>query len=178
MVAIYASSYVLVMTAVDRYVAICYPFVSHTWSNKKVHTFVVFAWALSLVLSIPQLLIFSYKTTPHGQMDCWATFEPAYTLPLYITIFTVLVYILPTGILTFCYGNICIEVWHNNIRNQTTSSVAYTAPGRSSERLTRSKIKTVKMTLTVVLCYFLCWSPFFIAQMWAAWDESAPFNGE
>lgn len=280
-VAIYASSYVLVMTAVDRYVAICYPFISRKWSSKMVHKLVLVAWVLSLLFSIPQTFIFSYMATPHGQMDCWASFEPSWTLPLYITIFTALVYILPTGILTFCYGNICIEVWRSSkvgvrlrlskkkknkakvgrtpqtsvdnivkdaassvieakrderhhtlhkhcdfqdfqsdtpsqmsmngsvpninsshddvtnqsrggpfksitsavktIRDRTTSDLASRASTdnrKSSVGLSRAKIKTVKMTLTVVLCYFLCWSPFFIAQMWAAWDESAPFYGK
>lgn len=278
-VAIYASSYVLVMTAIDRYVAICFPFISRKWSSKMVHKLVVVAWALSLLFSIPQTFIFSYKTTPYGQTDCWASFEPFWTLTLYITIFTVLVYILPTVILTFCYGNICLEVWRSSrsglssvpIGSKTASHVEYTnntdtiAPDATTQNissnavefkrdihglcgvqtsqntrckvqdicqtgdpkyqceptptsaknktqdlkgnifkfktfrarwsseasaarastdqrhapvgLTRAKIKTVKMTLTVVLCYFLCWSPFFIAQMWAAWDESAPFNG-
>ena len=267
------------MTAVDRYVAICYPFVSLKLSSKMVHKLVMLAWVLSLFFSIPQTFIFSYKTTPYGQKDCWASFEPFWTLTLYITIFTVLVYILPTGILMFCYGNICIEVWkssrvgvrlarlskrkknkpkidqtsklsngnsyqevtrsvsrenvnsngkqlsvdfqenhsttarhsatngythtlgtvhihdvtsnHTRVSHEMTSSIkpmrdrttsevpsqTSASQRKSSVGLSSAKIKTVKMTLTVVLCYFLCWSPFFIAQMWAAWDETAPFNG-
>lgn len=262
-----------------------------------VHKLVLVAWALSLLFSIPQTFIFSYKLTPHGQMDCWASFEPMWTLPLYITIFTVLVYILPTVVLTFCYGSICLEVWrssrngigvsqtstnqrhshkicrtpktsienmsinhtdflsesdkrfivqdgkhvysngtnaeengtphtrlqsetmtnHNtqtplkgivtavkNIRERTSSDASNSFRERTTSNcskvrdrttsdaasrtsveqkkgtggITKAKMKTVKMTLTVVLCYFLCWSPFFIAQMWAAWDENAPFYGK
>ena len=44
--------------------------------------------------------------------------------------------------------------------------------------MTRSKVKTVKLTLTVIICYLLCWSPFFISQLWAAWDYNAPFQGQ
>ncbi|WAR10304.1 ANR-like protein [Mya arenaria] len=280
-VAIYASSYVLVMTAIDRYVAICYPFMSRKWTSRTVHKLVVVAWTLSLLFSVPQLFIFSYRTTSYGTMDCWAMFDPEWTLTFYITIFTVLVYIAPTVILVFCYGSICMEVWRSsrigvhlarlsqrirspksngmvetrisksnsdavsiNTANQTAriskrnsavncreecsfeakdscknklstkvhfnkdtcSGKKKSSPQKgsrkqlSSERsgkaqvkfenedqspsrrkssvgISRAKIKTIKMTLTVILCYFLCWSPFFIAQMWAAWDATAPFYG-
>ena len=52
------------------------------------------------------------------------------------------------------------------------------SPRRHVRTLSRSKMKTVKLTLTVVLCYLICWAPFFVAQMWMAWDEQAPFEGE
>lgn len=245
--AIYASSYVLVMTAVDRYLAICHPFVSRKYCSKIVKKMVVIAWTLSLLFSIPQMFIFSYKMTPYGMYDCWATFEPAWTMPLYITTFTVLVYIIPTVILMFCYVSICIVVWKSNkigerlsrlskrIRTAKQFEEINKPPGRHAhienlaipedeynprarihfesqeapegvyftgamihtlthheptkmatlvERrsnisgLTRAKLKTIKLTLTVILCYDICWSPFFIAQMWAVYDETAPFHGK
>ncbi|KAL4655482.1 vasopressin V2 receptor-like [Arapaima gigas] len=37
--------------------------------------------------------------------------------------------------------------------------------------------KTVRMTLVIVLVYTLCWSPFFIVQLWAAWDPNPPDQG-
>ncbi len=61
----------------------------------------------------------------------------------------------------------------------TTASLATAAPPRAHVRsMSRSKLKTVKLTLTVILCYIVCWGPFFIAQMWAAWDVNAPFTGK
>ena len=44
--------------------------------------------------------------------------------------------------------------------------------------VSRAKVKTVKLTMAVITCYLFCWGPFFITQMWAAWDENAPFQGE
>lgn len=37
--------------------------------------------------------------------------------------------------------------------------------------------KTVRMTLVIVLVYTVCWSPFFIVQLWAAWDPNPPDHG-
>ena len=342
-VAIYASSYVLVMTAIDRYLAICYPLVSRKWSSKMVHKMVAVAWTLSVIFSVPQTFIFSYKLNRYGYYDCWGTFNPEWTLPVYITTITVLVYIIPTIILVFCYGSICIVVWksgkigerlrrlskrmrsfefsdrtksgqsvvidspeetqfsnigndniakyeenvngtrnndheigshvdkynrrikvlhtelessshltnttsgkvlpnntttmqetdltqnsctnginnnstfkkyvirngnskHNtntkrilifnllnitrktisknehtsNIqKNSTTSSHNTSSKSRDvgHQGISRGKLKTIKLTLMVVICYLVCWSPFFIAQMWAVYDTNAPFDG-
>lgn len=204
-VAMYASSYVLVMTAIDRYIAVIHPFTAHKWSSRKVHYMVAIAWSLSLLFSLPQIWIFALDVRSDGQYDCWATFSPDWTLKLYVTGFTVLIYIIPTLILIFCYGCICYTVWKrgrvgeplpnssgkswsnaqlNKLGEQCSSRYSldklnYTDTNRpnANHGISRAKIRTVQMTLTVVLCYLVCWSPFFIAQMWSAWDEKAPFFG-
>lgn len=217
------------MTAIDRYLAICHPLVSRKYSSKIVIKMVIIAWTLSFLFSIPQMFIFSYQLTPLGIYDCWGTFEPEWILTFYITTFTVLVYIIPTLILIFCYGSICIAVWKSNkvgeritslskrlrttrgFDNKNKPVVKYRKPEnhdlsgdvfimepkmitspsssardisklvnrrKSSSVITRAKLRTIKLTLTVILCYDLCWSPFFVAQMWAVYDETAPFNGK
>lgn len=205
-VAMYASSYVLVMTAIDRYIAVIHPFTAHKWSSRKVHYMVAVAWTLSLLFSLPQIWIFAIQVRSDGKFDCWATFEPYWTLKLYVTVFTVLIYIVPTYILIFCYGCICYTVWKrgrvgepiptssgrswsntqlNKVNEQCTSKCSLDKLNLKCEQtrqpanhgISRAKIRTVQMTLTVVLCYLVCWSPFFIAQMWSAWDIHAPFNG-
>ena len=181
---------------------------------------VAIAWIVSLVFSVPQVFIFSFKQITSDTYDCWADFTPKWTLPLYITWFTCAVYVVPVLFLSVVYGKICYVVGQSlmagsksigrlgkasdskrNVfvrRNQTErlhySSVAtresvvaengtVSMSGNTERRVTRrrtmsrSKVKTVKLTLTVVLCYVLCWGPFFVAQLWAAWDVEAPFDG-
>lgn len=57
-VAMYASSYVLLMAAIDRYVSICHPLTNQTLSPKRIHLMILLAWGLAIVFSIPQLIIF------------------------------------------------------------------------------------------------------------------------
>lgn len=202
-VAIYASSYVMLMSAIDRYIAICHPFFSHKIRSGKVHLMVCIAWVLSLVLPVPQLLIFSYKVREDGQYDCWATFNPEWTLPLTITYYTVTVFFLPIIILTFCYGRICYVVIKRSRKNDQFNPTRNPSPvpsyhecveGREAQAfckinvklvkncrkngISRTKIKTVRLTLAVVLCYFICWTPFFLFQMWGAYDSSAPYTSK
>ena len=203
--AMYASSYVLVVTAIDRYTALCHPLVSQTWTMKKIHLMVAVAWILSFIFSIPQPIIFRYVERAPGVFDCWANFNPMWTMNLYVTWFFVAVYMIPICILTFCYGRISCVVWknistkeasvkgkkvkkfvgadHENGRLLNGSLVKQHSTGNKPRAhvrgsVSRAKIKTVKLTLTVVFCYLICWSPFFIAQLWWAWDENAPFTGK
>ena len=38
-------------------------------------------------------------------------------------------------------------------------------------KVSRAKIKTVKMTLTIVTVYVVTWAPFFVAQMLSVWAD-------
>ena len=203
-VAMYASSYVLISTALDRYIALCHPIASHTWSNKRTHIMVAIAWLVSFLLATPQLFIFGYRQFAPDMYNCWAVFDPEWTMLLYVTCFTIAIYIIPTIILILTYGRICYVVWqssaiqqrsmrenktwnkprdvtngHNNGKQtqQLMTSTTKCHPRVHTHTMSSSKVKTVKLTLTVIVCYFLCWSPFFICQMWAAWDINAPFQG-
>ncbi|WAR09876.1 ANR-like protein [Mya arenaria] len=191
----YSSTYVLIMTALDRYLAICHPLNSQIWTRKRVHVMAAIAWILSAIFSLPQLFIFSYKQRFDGVYDCMDNFDlqkQFWTLQAYVTWIFISVYAVPFVILTICYTKICHVVWvsvnaketHNAVHRKTQSrngSSRYhtvetvTNPRAHSKKMIKSKIKTVKLTLTVVICFIVCWAPFFITQMWSAFDMNAPY---
>ena len=209
----YLSTYVLVMTAIDRYRAICHPLSNYSWSSKRVHLMVGFAYAIALLLSIPQIIIFRLGPTETGDIDCWAHFNPPWTVTLYITCFAITIFILPFLLLAGLYGKICFEVWKNVRRKRTgsydvnyhngkvvykfngTGTISVIAPNSGSSRessqgrninprthssrgFSRSKMKTIKLTFVVIIAYMVCWSPFFVTQMWWAYDDQAPYNSK
>lgn len=108
----YLSTYVLVLTALDRRRAICSPLLSHTWTYRLVHLSVAGAYLLSAILSIPQAIIFKYQEVSPGsdRKNCWVHFQPEWTLQAYITAFTVLVYIVPLFILIYAYVSISYTI--------------------------------------------------------------------
>ena len=215
-VVMYLSTYILVMTAIDRYRAICHPLSNHSGSKKRVKVMIGIAWGLSLTLSTPQLVIFSFHEVEPGVYDCWAYFYPEWTVKLYITCFTVSIYILPFYILAVLYGRICWEVWKNARHRDSqadrfiegkvvykfngTGTISIISPHLGTTRklknggrrfketlcprvhsmrgFSRSKIKTIQLTFVVIIAYVICWSPFFITQMWWAFDENAPYNSK
>ncbi|XP_013400523.1 annetocin receptor [Lingula anatina] len=215
LVSMYASAYVLVMTAIDRYLAICYPLRSQQWSPRKAHVMVAIAWGVSLALSIPQLTIFAMRPVPgeEGVFDCWDNFNPAEPwLTIWVAWIAFSLWVLPIILLAFTYGNISYVVWMSTRSQETVSSsrscsrtglrldsrrstdtsfngtlngrrsltitpvTSPTGPRAHVHRLSRAKMKTIKLTLTVVIVYILCWSPFFITQILFLVDENVAYS--
>ncbi|XP_063319599.1 vasopressin V2 receptor isoform X2 [Pelmatolapia mariae] len=253
------------------------------------NTPVMVAWGLALVLSIPQVFIFSRSEVAPGEFECWGHFAELWGLKAYVTWMTVAVFLLPALIITICQIRIFREIhnniylksermvmaemkkneilfrfhsfrkedersrergrrasggggWdgrggqlfkvannnpHNNTPNsqvgecydyvppdiqcnschgehvtttRTTAhqqtvngsdcqepytnsprcSLDYAPPHRPATpppSITKAMSKTVRMTLVIVLVYTICWSPFFIVQLWAAWDPDPPDQG-
>lgn len=286
-VGMFASSYMIVAMTVDRHHAICCPLQAYRGgAMSHWNTPAMVAWGLALVLSLPQLFIFSRSEVSPGVYECWGHFAEPWGLKAYVTWMTFSVFLLPALIITICQIRIFREI-HNNIylksermvmaelkKNQVlfrfnsfkkdeerssrervrlasasesrdtrgahhiiksvnnnphtnskseesydyvTSSLQYSSchsdhvtattalntechqphtsyelesgstrcsleyPGLPQQHLsapppgiTKAMSKTVRMTLVIVLVYTVCWSPFFIVQLWAAWDPNPP----
>uniref|UniRef100_A0A3Q3L6V6 Vasopressin V2 receptor n=1 Tax=Mastacembelus armatus TaxID=205130 RepID=A0A3Q3L6V6_9TELE len=166
----FASSYMIVAMTVDRHYAICCPLQAHRGgATQRWSTFVLLAWGLSLLLSLPQVFIFSRSEVAPGVYECWGNFAESWGLKAYVTWMTLAVFILPVLIITVC------QVERGAVK-PSTSHHTCSAPTRSGE-VSAAMSKTVRMTLVIVLVYSLCWAPFFSIQLWAAWDPDPPQNG-
>uniref|UniRef100_A0A3P9DNM9 Vasopressin V2 receptor n=1 Tax=Maylandia zebra TaxID=106582 RepID=A0A3P9DNM9_9CICH len=195
----FASSYIIVAMTVDRHYAICCPLQAHrSGATKRWNSFIVLAWVLSLLLSLPQVFIFSRSELAPGVYECWGNFAESWGLKAYVTWMTLAIFILPVLIITICQVRIFKEI-HNNLylksdcrlspaalpqlRKETQRGKRGGGEGKSnvpfyvSPLVTAAMSKTVRMTLVIVLVYSLCWAPFFSVQLWAAWDPDPPQNG-
>ncbi|KAJ0064578.1 hypothetical protein NL108_010913, partial [Boleophthalmus pectinirostris] len=227
----FASSYMIVAMTLDRHYAICCPLQAHrSGAMHRWNSFILMAWALALLLSVPQVFIFSRSEVAPGEFECWGHFAPSWGLKAYVTWMTLAVFILPVLIITVCQIRIFREI-HSSlylrsgrhlqsasvtaVRCESQQRAAVVAggrgrpsvtlfipgsgldPGQSSGHClpldtqydhstalhgTHTKLvggamsKTVRMTLVIVVVYSLCWAPFFIVQLWAAWDPNPPKN--
>lgn len=206
---IYLSSYILILTAFDRYLAICHPLLGLRGNQKlRMRTMVVLAWVLSAIFATPQMYFFSLTyIEQYGGWSCWVAFKSLFVARLYVTFFTLFIYAIPTLLLAVIYGQICLAVWqnmgkatghtkpnkhvsrshneswdddeeHNGVEmkreaNSHSKQERQTPLYRShtaESRVSRAKIKTIKMTLTIVTVYIVCWSPFFFALVCEVWD--------
>uniref|UniRef100_A0A1A8M386 Arginine vasopressin receptor 2 n=1 Tax=Nothobranchius pienaari TaxID=704102 RepID=A0A1A8M386_9TELE len=172
------------------------------------NTPVMVAWGLALVLSIPQVFIFSRSEVAPGEYECWGHFAEPWGLKAYVTWMTVAVFLLPALIITICqdlpgnsqqhlleYSSCCEHQtaaateeqmpsssdFHESLTNSPRTSLDYVPPPphpvTPPPSITKAMSKTVRMTLVIVLVYTVCWSPFFIVQLWAAWDPDPPNQG-
>eukprot|EP00095_Tigriopus_kingsejongensis_P010910 snap_masked-scaffold348_size200312-processed-gene-1.4 protein:Tk10910 transcript:snap_masked-scaffold348_size200312-processed-gene-1.4-mRNA-1 annotation:"vasopressin v1a" len=127
MIGPYLSSYVLIMTAIDRFQAICHPLSNCTWTPKRSNVMIAVAWIISVILCVPQILIF------HGTDDaCSAYFAPSWGLKTYVTWFAFSNFFIPFVVLVYCYGRICHAIWANF--NSKTNHRALEGRGQSGSR--------------------------------------------
>ncbi|NXO62010.1 V1BR protein, partial [Phainopepla nitens] len=191
----FASTYMLMVMTLDRYLAVCRPLQSLQQPGRQAYAMIGATWLLSCLLSLPQVFIFSLREVRPGSgvLDCWADFGYAWGARAYVTWTTLCVFVLPVGVLSVCYSLICHEIC-KNLKGKTrggapgaggASAGAGAAPGpagkggqpsrvSSVRTISRAKIRTVKMTFVIVAAYVSCWAPFFSVQMWSVWDEEAP----
>ncbi|XP_043932779.1 vasopressin V1b receptor [Protopterus annectens] len=180
----FASTYMLIMMTVDRYIAVCHPLKTIQQPSKQANLMIAVTWLVSGALSIPQMFIFSLKEVKEGScvFDCWATFEFDWGIQAYITWTTLSIFVIPVAILIVCYSLICYEIYKNfRCKTQTRKSKnglqnSQLAASRVSSvrSISRAKIRTVKMAFVIVLTYIACWTPFFSVHMWSVWDVNAP----
>uniref|UniRef100_A0A8C1GRQ8 Vasopressin V2 receptor n=1 Tax=Cyprinus carpio TaxID=7962 RepID=A0A8C1GRQ8_CYPCA len=185
-VGMFASSYMIVAMTVDRHNAICCPLQAYKGGAvSRWNTPIMVAWGLALVLSVPQVFIFSRSEVSPGVFECWGKFAEPWGLKAYVTWMTIAVFLLPTFIITVCqvllvkYTNEtrCANAYNTTAEYSNASSNPSFPPYPLHPPLTgvsKAMSKTVRMTLVIVLVYTLCWSPFFTVQLWAAWDPNPP----
>ncbi|XP_063152700.1 vasopressin V2 receptor [Candoia aspera] len=175
-VGMFASSYVIVAMTYDRHRAICRPMLAFQRGPTSRHRPVLLAWTASLLLSLPQLFIFSKTELPSGAHECWATFAEPWGARAYVTWVTLMVFLLPTFFIATCQGMIFCEV-HRSLRLGPEAALARRGSQRGASPISGAVAKTLKMTLVIVLTYIFCWAPFFLVQLWAVWDPQAPTEG-
>ncbi|XP_071770643.1 arginine vasopressin receptor 2, like [Centroberyx gerrardi] len=171
-VGMFASTYMIVAMTIDRYHAVCRPMVSFFKGSFRRYLSIGAAWLVSLAFSTPQLFIFSLQEVEENQYDCWATFIEPWGSRIYISWITLSVFALPAVILLYCQIRICTSIYFNMKRK------ALQAGRTGTKGVSSAMLKTVKMTFVIIMVYTVCWSPFFVVQLWSAWSpSSAPTKG-
>ncbi|XP_041654376.1 vasopressin V2 receptor-like [Cheilinus undulatus] len=133
----FASSYMIVAMTMDRHYAICCPLQAHrSGATQRWNSFILLAWGLSLLLSLPQVFIFSRSEVAPGVYECWGNFAESWGLKAYVTWMTLAVFILPVLIITVCQVRIFREI-HNNLylkSDRRLSPVPVPPPRQDSHR--------------------------------------------
>ncbi|XP_048192360.1 vasopressin V2 receptor [Perognathus longimembris pacificus] len=185
MVGMYASSYMILAMTLDRHRAICRPMVAYRHGGgARWNRPVLVAWAFSLLLSLPQLFIFAQRDVGDGTgvFDCWARFAEPWGLRAYVTWIALMVFVAPALGIAACQVLIFREIHASLVPGPSERAGGRRRGHRTSSpsegaRVSAAMAKTVRMTLVIVIVYVLCWAPFFLVQLWAAWDPEAPREG-
>ncbi|XP_037024498.1 gonadotropin-releasing hormone receptor isoform X2 [Bradysia coprophila] len=166
---LYLSSNVLVCISIDRYFAVIKP-MSLAGMDRRGKVMLVLAWTAACVFSIPQAIIFHLENHPqfiwYEQCVTFFFFKEDWHEIVYSLFGMIFMYTLPLIIITFCYASIYIELYRKS-RKSTTERFRRS----NDDVLSRAKKKTLWMTITIVLCFVICWTPFYFMSVWYWLDK-------
>ncbi|XP_076625040.1 pyrokinin-1 receptor [Colletes latitarsis] len=155
---------VLTITAftIERYVAICHPFLAHTMSKlSRVVKLILIVWLVALSFALPQALQFGLVEHEIDPTMVICTLKR--TLVRYsFQLSTIFFLVLPMSLITVLYILIGLKLRKSNMmkrrpgREEGGSCKHH--PGRSSRRV-------VKMLVAVVIAFFVCWAPFHVQRL-------------
>ncbi|KAG5681243.1 hypothetical protein PVAND_010694 [Polypedilum vanderplanki] len=176
----YASTYVLVALSIDRYDAITHPMnFSNCWKRAKFLVF--FAWFFAAMFSIPLFILYE-ETVIQGVTQCWIELGDAWRWQVYMTSVATTLFFIPAIIITLCYAIIVKTIWDKGTYkvpkkncggNQSNCDEDDRGSRRASSRgiIPRAKVKTVKMTIVIVIIFIACWSPYIVFDLLQVYDQ-------
>ncbi|CAO1382924.1 unnamed protein product [Diamesa hyperborea] len=157
---LYLSSFVLVCISVDRYFAVLKP-LNFEHRGKIM---IGIAWIMSTICSMPQAIIFHVESHPnftyYNQCVTYNVLSQTSQV-VYNMLCAILMYFFPLIIVIWSYSSIYYEIFK---KSRMKDSDRFR---RSSINvLGRAKRRTLKMTITIVIVFVVCWTPYYVMVIW------------
>ncbi|XP_077086921.1 pyroglutamylated RF-amide peptide receptor [Siphateles boraxobius] len=162
---------ILTMTciAIERYQGIVYPLkMKRQYTPKRAYKMLGLVWIAAVMVGSPMLFVQQLEVKydflyDHHHVCCQERWPSLVHRQVYTTFMMVALFLLPLTAMLFLYSRIGIELW---IRKRVgDSSVLSTMNHREINKISRKKKRAVKMMITIVLLFTVCWAPFHIVHM-------------
>lgn len=162
MFGLYLSGYVLVCISVDRYFAVLHPM---QISDRRGRWMLAGAWVAAVICSLPQMVVFQVLPHPDHQWYLQCITKGTLTTEMaevaYAAFGMVALYLLPLVVIIFSYASILVEIFRRS-RDPIDDKLRRSSLGF----LGRAKIRTLKMTIIIVLVFFVCSTPYYVMMVW------------
>ncbi|CAL8118310.1 unnamed protein product [Orchesella dallaii] len=164
-IAVFVSCYTLIALSVDRYMGVKNP-LKNRLSNKYVRWTIALIWILAVFTSIPSGLFTAYEIhllteLPRCGEYAW---ESEIKEMIYDIALITLQFLIPVVVLIYTYTRISIVVCRNRaVRHRMTQ-------GHGTSRKQKS-LRTVRMSLMVVLGYTFAWLPYNLVSLLAKYNR-------
>ncbi|KAK7501379.1 hypothetical protein BaRGS_00007504 [Batillaria attramentaria] len=160
--AVVCSGFNMCLIALDRYIYIAKPYLYERYlTERNIAGAIVTVWVLAFVYGTIPLYYNTFSTSKH----C-ASRE---VIPLMYRSF------LSAGLFLFCClctGALYIKITLITLHHKKNIARAGAENARNS-RVDRGSLKALKLFLTVFGCLFICWSPYFVAELVDAYTDVA-----
>ncbi|XP_013862425.1 pyroglutamylated RFamide peptide receptor [Austrofundulus limnaeus] len=162
---------ILTMTciAIERYQGIVFPLkMRQQYSSKRAYKMLGLVWIASVLVGSPMLFVQQLEVKydflyDHYHVCCQESWRSLTYRQAYTTFIMVALFLLPLAAMLFLYTRIGVELW---IRKRVgDASVLNTMNHREIGKISRKKKRAVKMMVTIVLLFTVCWAPFHTVHM-------------
>ncbi|XP_031408013.1 P2Y purinoceptor 2 isoform X1 [Meleagris gallopavo] len=160
---LYCSILFLLCISIHRFLGICYPLKSLQWGHVRYARRVsVIIWVVTVVCQLP-VLFFVTTSMRRGTITCHDTSSKDLfgQFVIYSSVMMVLLFCIPFLIIIVCYCLMARRLLQ---------------PTRGMSRLSRSKKKSVKMIIIVLVVFSVCFLPFHVTRSlyysFRSWDLS------
>ncbi|CAH0702484.1 unnamed protein product [Spodoptera exigua] len=167
-----ASVLTITLFTVERYLAICHPFVSHKMSKlSRATKHVMCLWVAAVMLALPQALQFGIREHK-GVAMCLQT---RVIIEHSFEISTFFFFLAPMVLITVLYSLIGLKLRETSISKEQSqkdfeSTMRYTH--KISRKHSQSTRRVVKMLVAVVVAFFICWAPFHAQRLVAIYGTT------
>ncbi|CAO1425313.1 unnamed protein product [Diamesa hyperborea] len=160
-ISVLVSAYTLVAISGDRYIAIMFPLKPRI-TKRYAKCIIAVVWLIALLTALPIPIVSTLLQPTEWFENCdryicqeyWPKKEHNYYYSLALMS---LQFIIPLTVLIFTYTRIAVAVWGKRPPGEAENS--------RDQRMARSKRKMIKMMVTVVFCFIICWLPFNIFML-------------
>ncbi|XP_011637381.1 gonadotropin-releasing hormone II receptor isoform X1 [Pogonomyrmex barbatus] len=160
---LYLSSYIIICISIDRYYAVMRPL--QILDDRRGKILLILAWIGSILCSMPQMLVFSLEKHPnhtcYTQCVTFNTF-PSYMHQVSYSLFgMVTMYWFPLIVIFYTYTSIFLEICRRS-KERIEDKIRRSSNGF----LSRARVRTLKMTITIIAVFIICWSPYYVMSVW------------
>ncbi|XP_074523304.1 putative gonadotropin-releasing hormone II receptor isoform X2 [Halichoeres trimaculatus] len=165
--AMYSCAFVTVVISLDRQSAILDPLAINKARTRN-RVMLTVAWGMSVLLSVPQLYLFHNVTIVHPEDFTQCTTRGSFVTHWHETAYNMFtfacLFLLPLVIMITCYTRIFCEISKRLGKDNLPSNEVHLR--RSKNNIPRARMKTLKMSIVIVLSFIICWTPYYLLGLW------------
>ncbi|CAO4368057.1 unnamed protein product [Caenorhabditis nigoni] len=187
----YASIMIICCFSFERWLAICYPLQTKLFSTLwRANVLIVLAWLISFICALPIAIIVQINKLPlpefarnqswvhqvstdgttvlHTEFCAMDQGRPDQQKTIIVFAFTVF-FIIPAIAIVIMYAHIAIKLESSEIDKSLKED------NKSKKRRIKNNRTVLKMLLSVVITFFICWLPFHIQRLlsvYIMWSEN------